>query len=398
LDYPYKKHRDDVILTAKLALTIINGNKYDCRFKIMNNYDIDSPREENLSMEWSYKQVLILVFGLLGLAEVVATLGAIIVESIPSISQDFISSPYFNLILTAFRNTIGVIAILYLMRRGLVPDLKESEDTDFSEVDKPAKWTVKWFLMIGAAIYATLILIQLAIAASGTNIDTSSVYDQFQTGLMLQVAFLIVATIFAPIFEELLFRRVLLTSLLKLDYHPAYAISVSAFIFGLAHSLGDITGGSLVIAGLHLVSTTTIGIALGVIYVKTKNVIYPMIFHALNNGSSSALSLLSFTAKTYPIISNLLVIVILLIFGLFLLYGLYKFVTTLKPTFGRIGRFIGNIHLFATGDKVRLFIYPLLLISIFPLFMVVLSVMIGVSSSYIMGLYWLVVVIWAVIS
>jgi len=349
-------------------------------------------------MEWSYKQVLILVFGLLGLAEVVATLGAIIVESIPSISQDFISSPYFNLILTAFRNTIGVIAILYLMRRGLVPDLKESEDTDFSEVDKPAKWTVKWFLMIGAAIYATLILIQLAIAASGTNIDTSSVYDQFQTGLMLQVAFLIVATIFAPIFEELLFRRVLLTSLLKLDYHPAYAISVSAFIFGLAHSLGDITGGSLVIAGLHLVSTTTIGIALGVIYVKTKNVIYPMIFHALNNGSSSALSLLSFTAKTYPIISNLLVIVILLIFGLFLLYGLYKFVTTLKPTFGRIGRFIGNIHLFATGDKVRLFIYPLLLISIFPLFMVVLSVMIGVSSSYIMGLYWLVVVIWAVIS
>jgi uncharacterized protein len=82
----------------------------------------------------------------------------------------------------------------------------------------------------------------------------------------------------APFFEELLFRGFLLPSLTKF-MSVWSAIAISAFCFALAHlNLAD------------LIPLTVLGMVLGFIYVRTKNLFAPMLLHCLwNSGSFLAL-------------------------------------------------------------------------------------------------------------
>jgi uncharacterized protein len=84
----------------------------------------------------------------------------------------------------------------------------------------------------------------------------------------------------APFFEELIFRGFLLPSLTK--FMPVGgAIAVSAFCFALAHlNLGD------------LIPLTVLGMVLGFVYVRSRNLLAPMLLHCLWN-SGSFVSLLA---------------------------------------------------------------------------------------------------------
>jgi uncharacterized protein len=90
--------------------------------------------------------------------------------------------------------------------------------------------------------------------------------------------FFLTAAIAAPLFEEILFRGFLLPSLTR--YLPVWtSIVVSALVFGVAHlSLSEI------------VPLTTLGIILGVVYSRTRNLLAPMLLHSLWN-SGTLLSL-----------------------------------------------------------------------------------------------------------
>ncbi|WP_310482807.1 type II CAAX endopeptidase family protein [Chamaesiphon sp. VAR_48_metabat_403] len=82
------------------------------------------------------------------------------------------------------------------------------------------------------------------------------------------------AAVAAPLFEEFLFRGFLLPSLTR--YMPVWgAIVVSGLVFGVAHlSLSEI------------LPLTTLGIILGVVYVRTRNLLAPMLLHSLWNSST----------------------------------------------------------------------------------------------------------------
>ncbi len=86
--------------------------------------------------------------------------------------------------------------------------------------------------------------------------------------------FFLTAAVMAPIFEEFLFRGFLLPSLSR--YVPVWgAIGLSGLFFGLAHlSLSEI------------VPLTTLGIILGVVYARTRNLLAPMLLHSLWNSST----------------------------------------------------------------------------------------------------------------
>jgi uncharacterized protein len=86
--------------------------------------------------------------------------------------------------------------------------------------------------------------------------------------------FVITASIAAPIFEEILFRGFLLPSLTR--YLPVWgAITVSALLFAVAHfSLSEI----LPLAAL--------GMVLGYVYVRSRNLLASMLLHSLWNGGT----------------------------------------------------------------------------------------------------------------
>lgn len=86
------------------------------------------------------------------------------------------------------------------------------------------------------------------------------------------------AAIAAPIFEELLFRGFLLPSLTR--YVPVWgAIVLSSLLFAIAHlSLSEI------------LPLTALGIVLGIVYTRSRNLLAPMLLHSLWN-SGTLLSL-----------------------------------------------------------------------------------------------------------
>ncbi len=90
--------------------------------------------------------------------------------------------------------------------------------------------------------------------------------------------FFFTAAIAAPFFEEFLFRGFLLPSLTR--YLPVWgAIVVSSLLFAVAHlSLSEI------------LPLTTLGIVLGVVYTRSRNLLAPMLVHSLWN-SGTLLSL-----------------------------------------------------------------------------------------------------------
>jgi membrane protease YdiL (CAAX protease family) len=94
-----------------------------------------------------------------------------------------------------------------------------------------------------------------------------------QDGLAL-TCFYLTAAIAAPIFEEIMFRGFLLPSLTR--YLPIWgAIVCSSLIFAIAHlSLSEI------------LPLTVLGIVLGVVYTRSRNLLASMLLHGLWNSGT----------------------------------------------------------------------------------------------------------------
>jgi membrane protease YdiL (CAAX protease family) len=78
--------------------------------------------------------------------------------------------------------------------------------------------------------------------------------------------------IIAPIFEEIIFRKYIFTELLK-KHTILFSIIISSVYFSLFH----------IPSYNSLIPTFIFGIIACIIYIKTKNIIYPIILHLLNN-------------------------------------------------------------------------------------------------------------------
>lgn len=88
----------------------------------------------------------------------------------------------------------------------------------------------------------------------------------------------IVAIIFAPLLEELVFRGVLFNRLkIRIGFVPA--MLVSSFLFAIGHDFGGMTSAFL------------FGICMCILYMKTDNILVPMSVHFINNLVATALEL-----------------------------------------------------------------------------------------------------------
>ena len=84
-------------------------------------------------------------------------------------------------------------------------------------------------------------------------------------------AFLMICVL-APIFEEILFRGIILKGMLNNRVNPILAIFISALIFGFAH-----------MNPWQFIGAGTLGAIFGFVYYRTKSLFLPILLHALNN-------------------------------------------------------------------------------------------------------------------
>lgn len=88
----------------------------------------------------------------------------------------------------------------------------------------------------------------------------------------------------AAIFEELLFRRMLIPALEHRGMGHLAAVIASSLGFALIHVPNDVINGSVSFVISHFITTFTLGLFLGFTYVATRNVLFPMIIHGFING------------------------------------------------------------------------------------------------------------------
>ena len=118
------------------------------------------------------------------------------------------------------------------------------------------------------------------------------------------IIILIVIAIGAPVVEELLFRGVLFEEINRVT-SKKMTIFLTAFIFGIYH-----------FNIIQTPNTFFMGLVLAYLYEKTKSIKAPMIVHATNN-----------IMATIPLIDRGLSIEGLIIYGIFIIIGIYSFKT-----------------------------------------------------------------------
>ncbi|UXU57352.1 CPBP family intramembrane metalloprotease [Staphylococcus agnetis] len=96
----------------------------------------------------------------------------------------------------------------------------------------------------------------------------------------LSIAYLlpIIDAILIAVAEEGMFRGILLSGLARY-IKPIYAVFISAFLFMSLHFLNVLAGLSIVGVVNQLVTTFLMGLFLGALYIYTRRLLYPILFH-----------------------------------------------------------------------------------------------------------------------
>jgi uncharacterized protein len=144
-------------------------------------------------------------------------------------------------------------------------------------------WGILGYLVAIPLVVIVSLLSQQLLQGQGGGNPLLPILVESQDGVAKFILWVTVA-IAAPFFEELLFRGFLLPSLTKvISVWPA--IAISGFLFALAHlNLADI------------MPLTVLGMVLGFVYMRSGNLLAPMLLHALWN-SGSFLALLALGGK-----------------------------------------------------------------------------------------------------
>ncbi|TFF68290.1 CPBP family intramembrane metalloprotease [Candidatus Thorarchaeota archaeon] len=143
-------------------------------------------------------------------------------------------------------------------------------------------------MLIGTLILTTLFQL-MGLAPETGYTDVLLIREEHLANPLNVVIFYAVASIGAPIFEELLYRRIAIPMCEDRGMGTLSAILASTLVFALAHVPLDILNGNFAGTVLHFWTTFITGFGLGVLYVLTRNILFPILVHA-------ALNAFSFTA------------------------------------------------------------------------------------------------------
>lgn len=206
------------------------------------------------------------------IAQLSALIGApLVYYLIPGITEE--SAAIYWLV---FSNLIAVILILKLLQ----PDMRQVSMRDArsgATVGGIIKWSIGgFFLALFSQIIANIITLEF-IGIDEPSENTTAIMELVEENILL----IIVVCLFAPILEEIIFRKIIFGELHKRMNFFIAAI-LSSLTFAVLHWDFD-----------FILSYIAMGLVFAYLYVKTKRILVPIIVHALMN--------------TYVVVINLVV-------------------------------------------------------------------------------------------
>lgn len=165
----------------------------------------------------------------------------------------------------------GALSVLYFSIKRFLP-----LNDDWFRFRLGGKWILwgngGYCVAIPIVLFVSLVNQQIWQGQGGSN-PLLQLALEAQDSVALGI-FFATAAIAAPLFEEFLFRGFLLPSLTR--YMPVWAsIITSGFFFAVAHlSLSEI------------LPLTSLGIILGIVYTRSRNLLAPMLLHSLWNSGT----------------------------------------------------------------------------------------------------------------
>lgn len=172
----------------------------------------------------------------------------------------------------------GGVSVLYFSIKSFLP--LPQDWFKFKLTDNWLVWGFGGYLVALPLVLLVSLINQLIWQGQGGSNPLLLLALQAQDKVVLAI-FFITSSIAAPVFEEIMFRGFLLPSLTRY-VSVTGAIFISGFIFAVAHlSLSEV------------LPLATLGIVLGFVYTRSRNLLAPMLVHCLwNSGTLISLFIL----------------------------------------------------------------------------------------------------------
>lgn len=143
---------------------------------------------------------------------------------------------------------------------------------------KPQKsigWILKWYLIIIALVYSASILTQVfkAVLSTVFNFEPYSPSFDFGDGALRTVIMVLALSVYAPLFEEIIFRSAVYRNTEIMGQF--FAIIFSGVLFGLWHQNYE-----------QFLYTAVMGCGMAFLVAKTRSIIPTIIFHFIMNTNS----------------------------------------------------------------------------------------------------------------
>ncbi len=266
--------KDDFLATNSLTFTAVNGNGVGLGGVAIASEPADyslQPSQKGIVL-WPIEtiwQVMVLWFTAFFGVSIILPISLHILGFHPE-TFDGRMQGYFALFSYGCLMVVG-FSILQLSLRRFVPNIFRWFKLRWSG-NWPLWGLGGYFVALPAVLIVSLINQKLLNEQGGGN-PILEIILQSHDSFIIGILWFLVA-ICAPLFEESLFRGFFLTSLTR--YLPTgSAIAISAVLFALAHlNLGD------------LLPLTTLGLILGFVYLRSRNLLAPMLLHSLWNSGS----------------------------------------------------------------------------------------------------------------
>lgn len=239
-----------------------------------------------------------------------------------------------NVIILYIRGLVSILSYVWVIRK-IIKEINLKENFKLKIQYKPK---LKEYMYIILAVIGFRIVYENTLGLLMSNIPMSpwlesalenAVNENISYSIPL---FIISVIVIAPVFEEIIYRGIILEQLYK-RYGSLKAIGISALLFAIVH------------LNIHQgVNGFFLGIILGFIYIKTNSLLLSIFVHFTNNFLVITLMYLPFLDA-----DSLKFNIVELVCGVLLLLIAYKFFSNIKVDEGR--KFDFNINSKTKSDK-----------------------------------------------
>lgn len=163
---------------------------------------------------------------------------------------------------------------------------------DLIRLSWPSLRDVAWIVLGFIGLYAGVFAISIVIQLLGQQTAENAVVTQGRENPVLFLYMIPVTIFFVAPAEEFLFRGVV-QGLFRRAYGSIVAVIAASAMFGVVHWIALTGGGKLT----YIAVAAVLGVVLGAVYERTKNIIVPIGIHGLWNAFLFALQYLIATGQ-----------------------------------------------------------------------------------------------------